>query len=108
MKHAQSAALSDQFPGSEPDVGTARSLLVAAGLDDDMVLTGLVEARSHEKNRLAKRQLTVNMTRESERTIAAALTLRYGIGKAAVKGNAKATSKSDERTSLSFTYQSDF
>lgn len=108
VRYAQSASLTDEFPGSDPDVDAARSLLQSTGLDDDMVLTGLVEARANGANRLTRRKLTVNMTREAERTIAAALGLRHGVGKASMKGGGKVSSKQDARTSISFTYQIDF
>jgi hypothetical protein len=65
----------DAFVGGEMDLARAEEFLTTSGLMADPEVRSLVEGRSHAGNLLARRTVTIDLSRESQRTIEAALTI---------------------------------
>jgi len=68
-------SLVDKFPGGPADIPAARHFLESCGLEGDPEVRSLVEARAHASNPLSRRTVTVDVSRESARTIDAALSV---------------------------------
>lgn len=66
----------DVFVGGEMALDRATDYLKASGLESDPEVRSLVEARSHPGNLLVRRTVTIDLSRESQRTIDAALKIR--------------------------------
>lgn len=68
--------LEDTYSGGECDIQRATDFLTTSGLGADPAIRSLAESRSFPGNTLATRSLTIDLSRESERTIDAALTIK--------------------------------
>jgi hypothetical protein len=66
----------DEFLGGVADLELAREHLNATGLEADPEVRSLVDARAHTGNTLLRRTVAINLSRESERVIGAALSLK--------------------------------
>ena len=66
----------DEFAGGQMDLDLAKEHLRDSGLEADPEVRSLLEARSNNGNVLQKRTVTVDLSRESERTIEAALSVK--------------------------------
>jgi hypothetical protein len=61
--------LCDEYPGSTPDVASAREHLRQWRLDHDRELVSLIDARSVAANPLKRRTLSLDLSSESERQL---------------------------------------
>jgi hypothetical protein len=64
--------LHDTFEGGEPDIEAARDLLVQLRLDDDPILRSLVDTRAAAGNRHIQRQVTVDLSEETNNALSLA------------------------------------
>lgn len=66
----------DEFSDGVTDIEEAKRYMSAAGLESDPETRFLLDARAYEGNRLRKRTVSFDLSRESERTLEAALELK--------------------------------
>ena len=66
----------EEFEGGEIDLEGARKQLQECGLEAEPFVKSLVDARSHPGNLLLLRRVTVDLSRESERVIDAAMSVK--------------------------------
>ena len=80
VKHLENLAaqmdLNDEYLGAAWDLERANEYLATSGLGAEPEVASLVDARSFPGNMLSKRTLRVDLSRESERTIDAALAIK--------------------------------
>lgn len=69
MSFARSLQLVEEYSGGEPNIDAAVNHLRKWRLDGDRELGWLVESRSVESNPLQQRTLTLDLNRESERSL---------------------------------------
>ena len=64
-----------EFAGGPMDLPRARELLESSGLEADPAIRTLIEARTHSGNQLTRRSVTIDLSREAQRTVDAALSI---------------------------------
>lgn len=69
----------DVYQGADPQIREAKEFLRDRGLQGDPVLSSLIESREDGHNRHNSRDLTVDLTRESDRTLTAAAGLKIPV-----------------------------
>lgn len=68
--------LQDVYIGGRMDVEQAQRYLAESGLESDPVMRSLVDVRSHPGNLLARRTWTIDLSRESQQVLDAALGIK--------------------------------
>lgn len=68
--------LNDTYSGGASDIEGANKFLATSGLMADPVIRSMVDARSFEGNRLSKRRLTIDLSRETQRSVDAAIEIK--------------------------------
>lgn len=92
----------DTYGGSSPDLRAARELLVVHALDHDTALSSLIDAREYSANPHRERELTVDLSAESNKNIKAALELKIP---AYLSGMGKFTRSNSALTNYSVSYK---
>ena len=69
-------SLNDTYTGGQFNIEQAETFLETSGLVGDPVLRSLIDARSFSGNMLAQRRLTIDLSKETQRTVEAALEIK--------------------------------
>ena len=74
-KFAAQMDFNDSFSGGQMDLPRAHAILESSGLEADPEIRTLVDARTHSGNLLTRRTVTIDLSREAQRTVDAALSI---------------------------------